>query len=171
MFPWLTCTPNGTAIQALRGSNPVLPQGEQVGKTRHPSQYLGGFDLVSTAAAPPRQVREHLTLLPPQTGLHLTPPLLQDDGGCGAGSTGHSWAVKEAYLPTNRRLRATSPFSSPNSGLSKEATLFCGTITMNFISASHQKGRRTSSREAGEVDSGVAVISTEVPPSVPSLAS
>lgn len=76
----------------------------------HPSQYLGGFDLVSTAAAPPGQVREHLTLLPQQAGLHLTPPLLQDDEGCGAGgrcgskfwehSTGHSRSVDEVYLPT-----------------------------------------------------------------------
>lgn len=46
--------------------------------------YLGGFDFVSGAAAPSRQVREHFTLLAQQAGLHLTPPLLQDDGGCGS---------------------------------------------------------------------------------------
>lgn len=38
-----------------------------------------------TAAAPSRQVREHSALLPWQAGLHLAPPLLQDDGGVHAG--------------------------------------------------------------------------------------
>lgn len=28
-------------------------EGEQEGRMKHPPQYLGGFDLVSTAAAPP----------------------------------------------------------------------------------------------------------------------
>lgn len=101
----------GTAFLALPGLAHVLPQVKGTGGEDGAStSYLGGFDLVSTAAAPPRQVREHLTLLPEQAGLHLTPPLLQDDGGCGAGgrrvsklwghSTGHSRSMSDAYLPT-----------------------------------------------------------------------
>lgn len=55
MFLQVTCPSHGTATLALQGLAPVLPQekGEHEGRMKHPLQYLGGFDLVSTAAAPP----------------------------------------------------------------------------------------------------------------------
>lgn len=55
MFLRVTCPSHGTATLALQGLAPVLPQekGEHEGRMKHPLQYLGGFDLVSTAAAPP----------------------------------------------------------------------------------------------------------------------
>lgn len=117
--------------QPSRARPLCLPQvkGKQEGRMSHPSQYLGGFDLVSTAAAPPGQVREHRTLLPRQAGLHLTPPLLQDDGGCRAGGRCGSrfWSVTEACLPTHRRpWLPPSPSPPPHSGPSKEAALYLG---------------------------------------------
>lgn len=45
--------------------------------------HLGGFDFVACAAGPSCEVRQNLTLLPIQTRVHLTPPLLQNDGRCG----------------------------------------------------------------------------------------
>ena len=49
--------------------------------TRMPSSHLGGFDFVPSTAGPASEVGEHLTLLSIQAGVHLTPPLLQHDGG------------------------------------------------------------------------------------------
>ena len=44
---------------------------------------LGGFDLVAGAAAPAGEVRQRLALLPVHTRMHLAPPLLTHDRGCG----------------------------------------------------------------------------------------
>lgn len=59
----------------------------------HP--HLGGFDFVARAARPSCEVRQNLTLLPIQTRVHLTPPLLQDDGCWGR-------RKKERLRHTNR---------------------------------------------------------------------
>lgn len=68
------------------------------------ASYLSGFDFVPSAAGPASEVREHLTLLSIQAGVHLTPPLLQHDRGWRTGDTKERGAL--SGLTRERKKRA-----------------------------------------------------------------
>lgn len=105
MLPWVLLT---LGWGAQPGSCPAPCQGT----------HLGGLHFVATTAAPAREVRQDLALLPIEARLHLAPPLLQHDGGWGREQEGLSPQVGIGGAPMGSLAELMRAVTLPRSSSS-----------------------------------------------------